>query len=187
MCRCVRAHRVSTTTRRHTLHHTMLCISVCTYLSFLVSDIYIFTLSSLGLPPLPPPLLLPSTAFHRAHQLQLARTLAKQATVLGTGGIMYGGGNVMSGPQDSLVDLLMPSKTEDLDKVCTIHRAHTTTQLPHTICNTPNAKYVQAKTCVLPSHDIFKCKIGPHPPKKNVPVRRPLGAVALCSPAQTLS
>lgn len=30
---------------------------------------------------------------------------------------MYNGGNIMSGPQDSLVDLLMPSKTEDLDKV----------------------------------------------------------------------
>lgn len=30
---------------------------------------------------------------------------------------MYNGGNIVSGPQDSLVDLLMPSKTEDLDKV----------------------------------------------------------------------
>lgn len=41
-----------------------------------------------------------------------------QSTVLGSGGIMYNGGNIMSGPQDSLVDLLMPSQTEDLDKVC---------------------------------------------------------------------
>lgn len=42
-----------------------------------------------------------------------------QATALGTGGIMYNNGNIISGPQDSLVNLLMPNKPEDLDKVCT--------------------------------------------------------------------
>lgn len=86
---------------------------VCTYLSFLVSDIYIFSTSTLFMDTfvrrssfvvrVPPPM---STAPSQC------------ATVLGTGGIMYSGGNIMSGPQDSLVDLLMPSKTEDLDKVC---------------------------------------------------------------------
>lgn len=30
---------------------------------------------------------------------------------------MYNSGNIMSGPEDSLVDLLMPGKAEDLDKV----------------------------------------------------------------------
>ena len=30
---------------------------------------------------------------------------------------MYSNGNVLSGPQDSLADLLLPNKPEDLDKV----------------------------------------------------------------------
>ncbi|XP_037050638.1 ras-GEF domain-containing family member 1B [Bradysia coprophila] len=37
-------------------------------------------------------------------------------TAMGTGGVMYLGGNIVSGPQDSLVDLLLPNSIEDLDK-----------------------------------------------------------------------
>lgn len=36
---------------------------------------------------------------------------------MGTGGVMYNSGNIVSGPQDSLVDLLLPNNIEDLDKV----------------------------------------------------------------------
>lgn len=41
----------------------------------------------------------------------------QQNTAMGTGGVMYLGGNIVSGPQDSLVDLLLPNSIEDLDKV----------------------------------------------------------------------
>lgn len=40
-----------------------------------------------------------------------------QNTALGTGGILYNNGNIISGPHDSLVNLLLPNKPEDLDKV----------------------------------------------------------------------
>lgn len=36
---------------------------------------------------------------------------------MGTGGVMYLSGNIVSGPQDSLIDLLLPNNIEDLDKV----------------------------------------------------------------------
>ncbi|XP_055544985.1 ras-GEF domain-containing family member 1B isoform X2 [Wyeomyia smithii] len=37
-------------------------------------------------------------------------------TALGTGGIMYGNGNIVSGPLESLIDLLMPTNADDLDQ-----------------------------------------------------------------------
>ena len=37
--------------------------------------------------------------------------------MLGSGGIMYNSGNIVSGPLDSLVNLLMPFRMEDLDQV----------------------------------------------------------------------
>lgn len=41
-----------------------------------------------------------------------------QNTALGTGGILYNNGSILSGPHDSLVSVLLPNKPEDLDKVC---------------------------------------------------------------------
>lgn len=38
-------------------------------------------------------------------------------TALGTGGVMYGNGNIVSGPLESLIDLLMPANADDLDQV----------------------------------------------------------------------
>ncbi|XP_065092369.1 ras-GEF domain-containing family member 1B [Ochlerotatus camptorhynchus] len=37
-------------------------------------------------------------------------------TALGTGGVMYGNGNIVSGPLESLTDLLMPTNPEELDQ-----------------------------------------------------------------------
>ncbi|EDS28262.1 guanyl-nucleotide exchange factor [Culex quinquefasciatus] len=37
-------------------------------------------------------------------------------TALGTGGVMYGNGNIVSGPLESLIDLLMPANGDDLDQ-----------------------------------------------------------------------
>ncbi|XP_058445942.1 ras-GEF domain-containing family member 1B isoform X2 [Malaya genurostris] len=40
----------------------------------------------------------------------------KKHAVLGTGGVMYGNGNIVSGPMDSLIDLLMPATADELDQ-----------------------------------------------------------------------
>jgi hypothetical protein len=45
--------------------------------------------------------------------------LQLQQTSLGPGDIMWKFGTVISGPLDSLIDLLEPSKTEELDQVNT--------------------------------------------------------------------
>ncbi|KAJ6646495.1 Ras-GEF domain-containing family member 1B-A [Pseudolycoriella hygida] len=37
-------------------------------------------------------------------------------SAMGTGGVMYNRGNIISGPEDSLVNLLLPDNVEDLDK-----------------------------------------------------------------------
>uniref|UniRef100_A0A8D8A016 Ras-GEF domain-containing family member 1B-A n=1 Tax=Culex pipiens TaxID=7175 RepID=A0A8D8A016_CULPI len=43
-------------------------------------------------------------------------TLTHPTTALGTGGVMYGNGNIVSGPLESLIDLLMPANADDLDQ-----------------------------------------------------------------------
>lgn len=40
-----------------------------------------------------------------------------QSSVLGSGGIMYINGRIVSGPLDSLVEALLPKNVVDLDKV----------------------------------------------------------------------
>uniref|UniRef100_A0A182UNX0 Uncharacterized protein n=1 Tax=Anopheles merus TaxID=30066 RepID=A0A182UNX0_ANOME len=46
-------------------------------------------------------------------------TLAQQHSQgsLGTGGVMYGNGTIVSGPLESLIDLLMPGNVEEFDQV----------------------------------------------------------------------
>ncbi|XP_053662843.1 ras-GEF domain-containing family member 1B-like [Anopheles marshallii] len=43
-------------------------------------------------------------------------TLAHSLGSLGTGGIMYGNGTIVSGPLESLIDLLMPGNVEEFDQ-----------------------------------------------------------------------
>lgn len=40
-----------------------------------------------------------------------------QHTALGTGGVMYRSGNIVSGPLESLIELLMPGNADELDQV----------------------------------------------------------------------
>lgn len=40
-----------------------------------------------------------------------------QNAALGPGGVMYSNGNAVSGPLDSLIDLLIPAKCDEFDKV----------------------------------------------------------------------
>jgi len=43
--------------------------------------------------------------------------LFSQSSVLGSGGIMYINGRIVSGPLDSLIETLLPKDVVDLDKV----------------------------------------------------------------------